>query len=290
MRFSNKSAALFMLPAALLFGAFAIFPTISGLAMSFTDAQGVAGGQFVGAANYRRMMGDANFTDALRNTLAFALVIVVVQNTLGIAVASWMRNHPVVRNLARAGLLLPSMMAFIVVGYVWSFIYSPLGGPLNSLLSFLHLESLQQVWLGDSRTALLAIAVSSVWMYLGYTATIYLSGFLAVPAEVLEAATIDGATGWNRFWRIDWPLLAPALTVAITLSTIGTLKIFELPLVMTGGGPAGATETLSTFVYRISFSTFDFGYGTAIALVLLLVTVVLAIAVTTVLRHREVAA
>jgi ABC-type sugar transport system permease subunit len=290
MRFSNKSAVMFMLPAALLFGAFAIFPTLSGLAMSFTDAQGVAGGQFVGAANYRRLMGDLNFTDALRNTLVFAAVIVVVQNTLGIAVAAWMRNHAAVRNLARGGLLLPSMLAFIIVGYVWSFIYSPLGGPLNSLLNFVHLGSLQQVWLGDTRTALLAIAVSSIWMYLGYTATIYLSGFLAIPTDVIEAATIDGATGWSRFWRIDWPLLAPALTVAVTLSSIGTLKIFELPLVMTGGGPAGATETLSTFVYRISFQNFDFGYGTAIALTLLLVTVVLAIIVTTVLRRREVAA
>jgi ABC-type sugar transport system permease subunit len=290
MRFSNKSAVLFMLPAALLFGAFAIYPTISGLAMSFTNAQGVAGGQFVGAANYQRLMHDLNFTDALRNTLLFALLIVVVQNSLGIAVAAWMRNHPALRNMARAGLLLPCMMAFIIVGYVWSFIYSPLGGPLNSLLKFVHLGSLEQIWLGDSRTALAAITVSSVWMYLGYTATIYLSGFMAIPADVIEAATIDGATGWKRFRYIDWPLLAPALTVSITLSTIGSLKIFELPLVMTGGGPAGATETLSSFVYRISFSTFDFGYGTSIASVLLVVTVLLAIVVTTFLRRREVAA
>jgi ABC-type sugar transport system permease subunit len=290
MRFSNLSASLFILPAALLFGVFVLYPTASGLTMSFTNAQGVAGGNFVGADNYLRLAHDLNFKDALRNTLLFAFVIVVVQNLLGLAVASWMRNQPAVRNVARAGLLLPCMMAFIIVGYVWSYIYSPLGGPLNTLLQVLHLGALQQVWLGDSRTALLAIAFSSVWMYAGYTATIYLSGYLAIPTDVGEAASVDGATGWTRFRYIDWPLLAPALTVSITLSTLGTLKIFELPLVMTGGGPAGATETLSSFVYRISFTTFNFGYGTAIALVLLAVTVVLAVIITTFLRRREVAA
>jgi ABC-type sugar transport system permease subunit len=258
--------------------------------MSFTDAQGIMGGTFVGAANYVHLAHDADFVDAMRNTLEFAVIIVIVQNAVGLALASWMRNQAAVRNLARSALLLPTMMAFVVVGYVWSFIYSPLGGPLNSLLKFAHLGALQQVWLGDTRTALLAIAVSSIWMYLGYTTTIYLAGYLAIPHEVMEAATLDGASGWTHFWRIDWPLLGPALTVSITLSSIGSLRIFELPLVMTGGGPAGATDTLSSFVYRISFTNFNFGYGTAIATSLLVVTILIAVTVTTVLRRREVAA
>lgn len=290
MRFRNRSALLFILPAAAIFGVFAIYPTIRGLALSLTNVQGVAGGQFVGAANYARLVHDTSFRAALRNTLEFTVVIVIVQNALGVAVASWMRNQPAVRNIARGGLLLPCMMAFITVGYVWSFIYSPLGGPLNSLLSLLHLGSLQQIWLGDPKTALLAISASSIWMYLGYTATIYLSGFLAIPTEVTEAAQIDGASGWARFWRVDWPLLAPALTVSVTLSTIGTLRIFELPLVMTHGGPVGATQTLSLFVYEKSFASFDFGYGTAVATILLVVTVALVAVVTTLLRRREVTA
>src|SRR5262249_13729808 len=181
MRFSTRSTAMFMLPAAFLYGVFAIYPTASGLLISFTNAQGIVSGQFVGAANYARLFHDVEFVEALRNTVMFAAVIVVVQNLLGLSVAAWMRNQPAVRNLARAGLLLPTMMSFIIVGYVWSFIYSPLGGPLNALLGFLHLGSLQQVWLGDTRTALLAISASSIWMYLGFTATIYLAGYLAIP-------------------------------------------------------------------------------------------------------------
>ena len=114
MRFSNLSASLFILPAALLFGLFVLYPTASGLAMSFTNAQGVAGGNFVGADNYLRLAHDLNFKDALRNTLLFALVIVVVQNLLGLAVASWMRNQPAVRNVARAGLLLGKALSFCI--------------------------------------------------------------------------------------------------------------------------------------------------------------------------------
>ncbi len=279
-----------MLPAAALFGLFVVYPAMRGLAMSLTDAQGVVGGNFVGPANYVRLLHDVDFANALRNTLLFAAVIVIVQNALGIAIASWMRNQNAVRKLVRSTLLLPTMMAFVVVGYVWSFIYSPLGGPLNSLLTFVHLGSLQQVWLGDTKTALLAIAATSIWMYLGYTTTIYLAGYVSIPSDVSEAATIDGATGWTRFRYIDWPLLAPALTVSITLSLIGSLRIFELPFVMSGGGPAGATDTLSYLVYRISFNAFNFGYGTAIATGLFIVTAVLAAVVTTLLRRREVSA
>ncbi|MEU4192022.1 sugar ABC transporter permease [Kribbella sp. NPDC026611] len=285
----GRQAVLFLLPAALVFGLFAVYPTIRGIVISFTDAQGISGGRYVGLANYRRMLHDATFSDALRNTLMFTAVIVVVQNVGGLAVAAWLRSQPRVRAVAQSSLLLPSMMAFVAVGYVWSFIYSPLGGPLNSMLRLLGLGSLQQVWLGDQRTALLAISASSIWMFLGYTAIIYLAGYLSIPGEVIEAAQIDGAGGWGRFRQVEWPLLAPAVTVSVTLSVIGTLRIFELPLVMTRGGPAGATETLSLFVYDTSFSSFEFGYGTAIATVLLLVTVLLAVVVTTVLRRREVA-
>jgi raffinose/stachyose/melibiose transport system permease protein len=290
MRFGTRSAAAFMIPAALLYGLFVIYPTVSGLLISFTNAQGIVGGQFVGLANYFRLANDLEFTSALRNTLAFTALIVIVQNLLGLSIAAWMRTQPVVRRVARTGLLLPTMMSFIIVGYVWSFIYSPLGGPLNALLGAVHLESLKQVWLGDQTTALPAIAASSVWMYLGFTATIYLAGFLAIPAELEEAAQIDGATAWTRFRYVQWPLLAPAVTVSVTLSIIGSLRIFELPLVMTHGGPAGATETLSQFVYNASFSSFDFGYGTAVAFVLLVLTAVLAAVITTLLRRREVSA
>lgn len=289
MRLTRTTAWLFVVPALVLYLAFTVYPAISGIAISFTDRMGVVGGNFVGFANYAQALTDPAVLAALRNTLLFTLVTVVLQNVGALALAAWMQHHVRLRNFARVGTLVPSMMAFVAVGYIWTFIYSPLSGPLNTLLKAVGLGSLAKVWLGDPATALLAIAVTNVWMYLGYSATIYLSGYLSIPESVLEAAQMDGARGWARFKSIEWPLLAPALTVSLTLSVIGSLRIFDLVLVMTQGGPVNSTQTLSYVIYQESFSQLHFGYGTAIAVILLVITVIVAFVLTTVLRRREVA-
>ncbi len=226
---------------------------------------------------------------ALVNTLIFTLVTVVVQNAGALALATWMQRHIHLRSFSRVATLVPSMMAFVAVGYIWTFIYSPLSGPLNAVLKAVGLGSLAKVWLGDPSTALLAIAVTNIWMYLGYSATIYLSGYLSIPESVLEAAQMDGARGWGRFRSIEWPLLAPALTVSLTLSVIGSFRIFDLILVMTQGGPINSTQTLSYVIYQESFTKLQFGYGTSIAVILLVLTVIVAFILTSVLRRREVA-
>jgi raffinose/stachyose/melibiose transport system permease protein len=256
--------------------------------MSFTSAQGITGGHFIGLGNYRRLFSDAVVTAALRNSVVFTVFVVVVQNGLALGLAYWLHAVPAVRRFARPSLLLPAMMSTVVVGFMWSYIYSPLGGPLDAVMDGLGLHRLETVWLGDTRTALLAVAVANIWMYLGYSTTIFLSNYLAIPQEIFEAAKVDGATGWRRFRRLDWHLLAPALTVNLTLSTIGTLRVFEFPLVMTNGGPANATQTLNMVIYRASFNQFDFGYGTALAAVLLMITLVSAFPLVVLLRRREV--
>jgi raffinose/stachyose/melibiose transport system permease protein len=289
MRLTRTTAWLFVIPALVLYLAFTVYPAVSGIAISFTDRMGVVGGNFVGFANYAQALSDPAVLAALRNTLLFTLVTVVLQNVGALALAAWMQHHVHLRNFARVGTLVPSMMAFVAVGYIWTFIYSPLSGPLNTMLKAVGLGSLAKVWLGDPATALLAIAVTNVWMYLGYSATIYLSGYLSIPESVLEAAQMDGARGWARFRSIEWPLLAPALTVSLTLSVIGSLRVFDLILVMTQGGPVNSTQSLSYVIYQESFSQLHFGYGTAIAVILLVITVIVAFALTTVLRRREVA-
>lgn len=288
MLLKSRTALLFLLPASALYAVFIVWPTLRGLALSFTNAHGVVGGDFVGFANYTHLFSDPAVLAALRNTVAYAVVITVVQNGLGLALAYWMQSSPRVRAIARAGLLLPSMMAFIAVGFVWNYIYSPLGGPLNSILDALGLHSLQRVWLGDPATALLAICVTNIWMFVGYSATIYLSGYLTIPPSIMEAASLDGARGWVRFRTIDWPLLAPAFTINLTLTTIGSLRIFDPVLVMTRGGPGTATQSLSYLVYSTSTSSFDFGYATAIAALLLAITVIVAVVQTAILRRREI--
>lgn len=274
-------------PALLLFGAFTIYPAISGVATSLTDAKGVVGGHFIGLGNYRQAFSDPVVLSALWNTLLFTLICVVVQNTAALGLAYWMQSQPRLRNIARIGTLAPAMMAIVAVGYVWSFIYSPLTGPLNIILRSLGLGSLAQVWLGNPSTALVALAITNVWMYTGYSATIYLSGYMSIPEPIFEAAEMDGAHGWARFRAIEWPLLAPALTVNLTLSTIGSLRVFDLILVMTKGGPVNATESLSYVIYNESFGQLHFGYGSSIAVLLLVITVFIAFVLTSILRRRE---
>ncbi|WP_052432465.1 carbohydrate ABC transporter permease [Streptacidiphilus carbonis] len=290
MRLTTRSAALLMLPATALYALFILYPTAKGLLLSLTDAHGVIGGSFIGLDNYRQAFQDPQVLAALKNTLVYTVVVVVVQNVLGLAVASWLYNSPAVRTIARTGLLMPAMMALVAVSYLWSFIYSPVGGPLDAVMNALGLHRLEMSWLGDTHTALMAIAVSYMWMYLGYTATIYLSNYLSIPQSLMEAAALDGARGLARFRHIDWPLLAPSLTVNLTLSTIGSLRVFDLPFIMTDGGPANSTQTLSYVVFQDSFHDFHFAYGTAVAVLLLVITVVVGVLLTTFLRRREVAA
>ncbi|HET9170978.1 MAG TPA: sugar ABC transporter permease [Actinospica sp.] len=290
MKLTSRSAVLLMLPATLLYALFVIYPTVQAVQLSLTDAHGLRGGSFIGLANYRALLHDPQVTAALKNTLIYTVVVVVVQNALGLAVAAWLFASPKVRTIARTGMLLPAMMALVAVSYLWQFIYSPIGGPLNTVLGGLGLHSLEQSWLGNPSTALMAIAGSYMWMYLGYTATIFLSNYLAIPKSVLEAASLDGATGWKRFRHVDWRLLAPSLTVNVTLSTIGSLRVFDLPFIMTNGGPGNSTQTLSFVIYSDGFQNFQFAYATAVAVLLLVITVIASILVTTVLRRREVAA
>lgn len=274
-------------PALACYALFVVYPVLRGLLTSFTDSLGFGAARWVGLDNYRRLMADGDARAALMNTLAYTVVVVVVQNVLAIFFASVLYSRPRVRNFARVGLLLPSMLSVVVVGYVWSFIYSPLGGPLNTILEGVGLGSLQHVWLGDPATALMAIAAVNIWMFTGYSTVIYLSNFLAIPEETFEAAAVDGAHGWRRFRLIDIHLLAPSITINVALSTIGSLKVFDLPFVMTEGGPANATETFTLIIFENAFGRYEFGYATAIAVVLLALTIVVSAVQVSVLRRRE---
>lgn len=284
----RRSALLLILPAGLIFFGFVIYPLLRGLELSLTDASGMGGGEFVGLDNYLAIFKDRTALTALRNTVVYTVAVVVVQNGLALLVAFWLFKLKRVRNIVRAGLLLPAMMAFVAVGYLWSFIYSPLGGPLDTVMDALGLHSLEKVWLGDPNIALMAIAAVYIWMYTGYSATIFLANYLAISPSLMEAAELDGASGWRRFRSVDWPLLAPSLTINITLSMIGSLRVFDLPFIMTSGGPNNATQTLSLVIYSRSFTDFRFAYGTALAVVLLLLTAIVGVTQATLLRRREV--
>ena len=178
-------------------------------------------------------------------------------------------------------------MSAVMAAFVWNSLLAP-DGAINALLKSVGLNGLARVWLGDPSTALWAIALVNVWMFSGYSAAIFLAGYMNLPGELIDASSVDGAAGWRRFVSIEWPLLAPATTVAVTLSLIGSLKVFELPFVMTNGGPAGSTTTLTMLIFaKIFGGQGSFAYGTTIAVLLLVVVVLFAGVTQSLLRRRE---
>lgn len=284
---SNRNMLLFMLPALVVLGAFFVYPILLTVQMSFTNFTGVGQAEPIGWKNYERIISRDRYPEALWVTIRFTLVVVTVQTLLGLAFAALLHRLPAVRNFCRAALFTPAMLSFVVVGYVWQFIYSPFSGGLNALLSAVGLEALAQGWLGDPGTALYAVAVAHVWMFTGYTTAIFLAGYANIPGEIEEAGILDGAGSWARFRYLEVPLLAPAFTINIMLSTIGTLKTFELPFIMTRGGPDGATRTLSLEIINQLFGNYRFGFASSLAIVMLVIVVAVAVVQNRYLRRRE---
>lgn len=277
----------FVLPALVVLAVFFVYPIGLTLYYSFTDFTGVGTPAFAGFDNYERMLRRSRYPEALWVTVWFTIVVVAVQTLAGLFFAAMLHRLPAIRNFARAALFTPAMMSFVIVGYVWQFIYSPFNGGLNALLTAVGLESLTRGWLGDPDTALYAIAIAHVWMFTGYTTAIFLAGFANIPGDIEEAGRLDGASSWQRFRHLELPLLAPSITINVMLSTIGTLKTFELPFIMTRGGPDGATRTLSLEIIENLFRDYKFGFASALSIVMLVIVICVAFVQNKYLRGRE---
>lgn len=277
----------FLAPAVGIYLLTVIYPLLSSARLSLTDSTAGNAGNFVGLENFRELFTDSDVMSALGRTVAYALVVVVAQNGLGLIFARALFRRVRVQRTLSVVLLLPMLVSPLMAAFIWSALYAP-DGAINVALEAIGLDSLTRIWLGNPDTALWSIAVVNIWMFAGYSCAIFLAGYMNMSSEVLEAARVDGATGWKRFKSIEWPLLAPSLTVNITLSLIGSLKVFEFPLVMTNGGPAGSTTTLTLIIYQKIFGgQGSFAYGVTISLLLLAVVVVLSSFASTVLRKRE---
>ncbi|MFY0681205.1 MAG: sugar ABC transporter permease [Thalassovita sp.] len=283
----SRQIYLFAVPAFLVIACFFLYPIALSFQLSFTNFKGVGAADWVGGANYERFLARSRYLNSVWTTLKFTAIVVTVQTLWGLAFAALLHRMPAIRNFCRAALFTPAMMSFVIVGYVWQFIYSPYSGGLNALLSAFGLEGLTRGWLGDPDTALLAIAFTHVWMFVGYTTAIFLVGFANIPRDIEEAARLDGASSWQRFRYLDLPLLAPSFTVNIILSTVGTLKTFELPFIMTRGGPDRATNTLSLEIVQNLFGSYKFGFASSLSIIMLVIVVVVSVFQMTYLRRQE---
>ncbi|WP_366653507.1 sugar ABC transporter permease [Fodinicurvata sp. EGI_FJ10296] len=251
--------AVFLAPAVLVYTAVMIIPLFETLRLSFFNR---ADGQtfFVGIANYARLFGDprwaASFWNALWNNAYFFLIHMVVQNPLGIALAALLSVSRLPgRAFYRSAIFLPTILSFVIVGFIWKLILSPLWGVTPSLLDLIGLRWLFAPYLGLETYALTTVALVSVWQWVGIPMMLIYAALLTIPEDLIEAAEIDGITGFSQFWRIKLPLILPTIGIVSILTFVGNFNAFDLVYSMQGamGGPNGATDILGTFLYRTFF-------------------------------------
>ncbi len=255
------------LPAVALMLALIYATTASGAFYAFTNWTGVGPFKVTGLHNFKRIFQTSELTGALENTLILAFAFLVLTNALGLLFALALNRGLKTRYVLRMFLFMPVVIAPIAVSYIWKFIFA-FDGPLNQTLSAIGLKSLRQDWLASPHRALACVLVVMVWQNIGFVMVIYLAGLATVPVELEEAAALDGAGTVRRFRSITVPMIQPSIAIATTLMLIQGLRIFDQVLALTGGGPAGATQTLATEVYQQSFVFNNFGFGAALALVL----------------------
>ncbi|MBE1490946.1 carbohydrate ABC transporter permease [Plantactinospora soyae] len=280
---------LFAVPAVAVYALVVLYPSLAGVGSAFTDWSGVGEDRsFIGLANFRELLHDEQALGSLRNTLLLTVAIVFVQNGIGLLLALGVHTAIKSRMTLRAVFFAPVVVSPVMVAFLWKYVYNPApDAGLNALLGSIGLGGLRQDWLGNPDLALWSTAFTVIWQCAGYSMVIFLAGLEGVPKELHEAAMVDGAGSLGRFRYITWPLLAPAVTINVMLSTVGGLTLFSQILAMTGGGPGYATDTLSTVLYKQAFVYGRFGYSTAVALVLALFVAAVSFVQIAYLRSRE---
>ncbi|MEU6710412.1 sugar ABC transporter permease [Nonomuraea sp. NPDC046802] len=265
---------LFVLPVLVLFLIFRIFPSLGAAGMSLTNWNIGGDWELIGADNYARLLDDVNFWLSLRVTLVYAAVYVPLTLLVALGTALLLNQVVFMRGLFRGMLFLPYVTSFVLAGIIWRWIYE-FDGLINGLLAKIDLGPVG--FLEQTAVVLPALAVVSVWKGFGYSMLILLAGLKSIPSSYLEAATVDGASSWQRFRRITLPLLKPTIFFVVVIETISAFQTFDTVYVMTGGGPVRATYTLIYGIYDHGFRSFDFGYAATWGMVLFAIVLVVSL-------------
>jgi len=270
------SPLLWVLPACLFYVVFKLVPLISGVYLSLLRWDGIQPAVFVGLQNYQRMFDDEVIGMALWNNVIYALGSVAGKIVLSLFLALLLNQALRGRAFYRTSLFMPVVMSFVVVGILWSWLYNTQFGLVNTIFKTLGWDFLVRDWLGDPKIALWSLILVDIWKWYGFHMVIFLAGLQTIPPELYEAARIDGAGRWQQFLHITLPLLQPVMIVNVTLSLMGAFNVFDIPYVMTEGGPANSTIVMSLHIYISGFKFYKFGYAAALSYVLLTLVTILA--------------
>lgn len=269
----ERAAWLFLAPSLVLFAIFTAIPVISAFFISFTQWNLFNEVTWVGIGNYLELARDEIFAKVLGNTAYFVLVSVPVQIVLALLCALVLNRGIKGQTFFRVVYFLPVVTSTVAAALVWAWLFNSNFGLINAALSLVGVTDLPK-WMGSTRWAMPAIIIVSIWQNLGYAMVLFLAGLQNIGKDVHDAAALDGATGWDRFWHITLPLLSPTTFFVLVISIIGSFQVFELVLVMTKAGPANATNTLVYYIYQNGFQFYQMGYASAAAMVLFLIVLI----------------
>jgi multiple sugar transport system permease protein len=265
-RKEELAAYLFILPSFAGFVVFLLVPMVTSLGISLYDWELLVAPRFIGLKNFSDLLRDNVFRQVMFNTAYYTLGLVPLNIVVSLSLALWLNTKLRFVNLYRVAFFLPVVTVTVAVSLIWKWMYEPYVGLINAGL---HLVGIQGPnWLSDPHWAMPALIFMSLWKGFGYNMVLFLAGLQGIPPTLYEAATIDGASAWQRFWRITLPLLSPTMFFAVVMTIISSFQVFDQAYVMTGGGPAFATNTIVLYIYQNGFTFFRMGYASAIAWVL----------------------
>jgi raffinose/stachyose/melibiose transport system permease protein len=265
----------FMLPVLLLYIMFFIYPMFSAFAKGFTKWNGLSAAQYNGLANFKHAFADDKFWSSVKNNGYFILFSVFVQVPVIVFFSLLISNVKKLRGLYKTAVFIPSIMSTAVIGILWSFIYEPDIGLFNLILTKLGLQPV--MWLSDLNWAMLSILITNAWQWTGFYIVMVLASILSIPREIDEAAIVDGASSFQRASKITVPLIMPIISVVIMLSIAGAMKAVDIIIVMTKGGPGGATDVMATYLIKYGITNVKYGYGNAIAVLIFVFTLILTV-------------
>ena len=288
-RRSTLSVVVFLVPPLLLYGVAVLLPILQSLFLSVFRWDGITDMVFVGVDNYVKMFTrDDVFWTAFGNALGYLAICLVLQLGGALIVASLLTALPRAREVVKTMYLLPAIISTVAIAFLFQRIYSlePVG-LLNQVLAWVGLENLQTAWLSNIQTVLAAVSIPEGWRFTGLYMLIIYAALIAVPRELEEAARLDGASWWQVFWRIRFPYIRPVWITTTIMATTFALRGFDIPYLLTNGGPGQASELLTTYMYKTAFVHTDYGYASAISVFIVVECLVAVAIILLVLRRRD---
>jgi raffinose/stachyose/melibiose transport system permease protein len=276
---------LLVVPALLIFTVGLMIPMVLGIAYSFTSWDGFSKDlPWVGFDNYLHMLSDENVLNAWGFTLAFTVLNTIVQNVLALLFALILDTTLRGKKVFRTILFLPCLIAPLVAGYIWARMFTDILPAINDLLG----TKINFLLFGSPDTVLTGLVIVNNWQWVGYWMLIYLAGLQSIPGELYEAATVDGAGYLTKLFKVTIPMLAPSITIAVVGITVGSLRVYDLMVSATGGGPGRASTSIIYQIFNTAFSGKQYGYGSALSVTLIALLMLIAVVQLGILRKKEI--